>query len=288
MSALFDKNGTQLFASFVTNRLGFDQSLGMAFNPSTGTFLAVSNDATSYEVGAVELNVSGAPNSAVQLVTDGARLGSFYPMTASRPGTDQWDVIYARDFAGATSQIVASASRLGGGPVTGPPPPPPPPLPPGGCATPDPFAALGGGRCVNGGWLPPAGGVAPPPPPPPPPPPNGCTTPDPFAAIGGGTCLNGGWVPRFSSCSTPDPFASLGGGLCVNGGWVPRSASGSVCSTPDPFAAIGGGTCVNGGWKPRASLDRLPDLPGGAGGTTLSPRDSLRSRTRPENRPVSG
>jgi len=36
--------------------------------------------------------------------------------------------------------------------------PPAPPVPTG-CATPDPFVALGGGTCVNGGWLPP--GIAP-------------------------------------------------------------------------------------------------------------------------------
>jgi hypothetical protein len=90
-------------------------------------------------------------------------------------------------------------------------PPPPPPLPPppptpstGGCTTPDPFTALGGGACFNGGWWPP--GLTPPganpnpvPPPPPPPPPTpstgGCTTPDPFVSLGGGTCFNGGWWP---------------------------------------------------------------------------------------------
>jgi hypothetical protein len=35
-----------------------------------------------------------------------------------------------------------------------PPPPPPPPPPPGrgGCATPDPLVAFGGGVCFNGGW----------------------------------------------------------------------------------------------------------------------------------------
>jgi hypothetical protein len=56
----------------------------------------------------------------------------------------------------------------------------------------DPFVALGGGTCVNGGWLPP--GIAPNPTPPPP---AGCLTLDPFAAIPGlaGICLNGGWLP---------------------------------------------------------------------------------------------
>ena len=99
-----------------------------------------------------------------------------------------------------------------GGSVATPPPPPPPlpgPTTPSlaSCATPDPFSALGGGTCYDGGWLPPgmpvpSGGTPTPPPPPPPaatptPPPasGGCTTSDPFAVLGGGTCYNGGWLP---------------------------------------------------------------------------------------------
>jgi hypothetical protein len=77
---------------------------------------------------------------------------------------------------------------------------PPPTL----CATPDPFVALGGGTCFEGGWYPPGyvipGATLPPPPPPPPPSPPpttspGCATPDPFATLGGGTCFKGGWYP---------------------------------------------------------------------------------------------
>ena len=44
-------------------------------------------------------------------------------------------------------------------PTPTPPPPSDSPVPtptPTGCTTPDPFASLGGGTCVNGGWLPPA------------------------------------------------------------------------------------------------------------------------------------
>jgi hypothetical protein len=79
------------------------------------------------------------------------------------------------------------------------------------CSTPDPFAALGGGTCYNGGWLPPGmpipggGSAAPAPAPVPSPAPEtgtptapaaeGCQTPDPFEALGGGTCFNGDWLP---------------------------------------------------------------------------------------------
>ena len=76
-----------------------------------------------------------------------------------------------------------------------PPPPPPPPPVDTSCAGPDPFAAMGGGTCYQGGWLPP--GMLPPTNPPPPPPPvsGGCITPDPFVILGGGKCINGGWHP---------------------------------------------------------------------------------------------
>jgi hypothetical protein len=105
------------------------------------------------------------------------------------------------------------------------------------CTMPDPFAALGEGVCVNGGWLPPGMPIPGEPViPPPPPPPTGCMTPDPFTSLGGGTCANGGWFPPGmpvpggsnpppppppTGCTTPDPFVSLGGGTCRNGGWLP-------------------------------------------------------------------
>ena len=169
------------------------------------------------------------------------------------------------------------------------------------CTTPDPFLSIGGGTCVNGGWIPgvststssdlgldsspttgsPTSTVSA----------SSCTTPDPFVSIGGGTCVNGGWIPggmtsassaastptttasaptTAAGCTTPDPFVSIGGGTCVNGGWIPGgmtsastpasapSTSAPVpttsvstgCTIPDPFVSIGGGTCVNGGWIP--------------------------------------
>ena len=195
-------------------------------------------------------------------------------------------------------------------PSTPPPPPPTPPPPSGGCTTPDPFVALGGGTCFAGGWLPPgmpipgAPPAAPPPSTPPPPPPTpppssgGCTTPDPFVALGGGTCYEGGWLPpgmpipgappsgppppapppptappSSGGCTTPDPFVALGGGTCYAGGWLPPGmpipgAPPSTpppsppppasppptggCATPDPFVGIPGliGVCRDGGWIP--------------------------------------
>ncbi len=77
---------------------------------------------------------------------------------------------------------------------------------PGGCTTPDPFVALGGGTCVGGGWFPPGAAPAPAPSPTPTPSPTsgGCVTPDPFVALGGGTCVGGGWFPP-GAAPAPSP-----------------------------------------------------------------------------------
>jgi hypothetical protein len=127
---------------------------------------------------------------------------------------------------------------------------------PTSCTSPDPFAAIGGGTCSNGGWLPPGMAVpgsestqSPPPPPPPPSSVQGCQSPDPFAGMGGGTCYNGGWLPpgmpipagaSTPATSTPTPPPST----------PPPSSSPQGCATADPFAGMGGGTCYNGGWLP--------------------------------------
>ena len=139
---------------------------------------------------------------------------------------------------------------------------------PSACATPDPFANLGGGTCYAGGWLPPGmpvpGGAPPPPAAPAPPPlpappstPSACVTPDPFGALGGGTCYNGGWLPPGmpvpAGAVTPPPPAPSAPPPAP-----PASAPG--CSTADPFASLGGGTCYNGGWLPPG----MP-IPGGGG-----------------------
>lgn len=282
MSALFESTGLQSGTNFVSARLGYDLSLGLAFNPNNNTFLVASQDSASAEIAAAELYASGVPKSAAEIVTAGARApkhGSFYPQVATRTGTNQWNVVYSFDREGAANQVVASGGATG----TPPPSSPPPPPPSGGCTTPDPFSSIGGGTCINGGWVPggaaPAPAPTPAPPAPPAPPSGGCTTPDPFVSIGGGTCIDGGWRPGTppsapappttpapapapapappSTCSTPDPFVSIGGGTCRNGGWVPGRdplAVPNTCSTPDPFTSLGGGICENGGWRPRTIL----------------------------------
>jgi glucose/arabinose dehydrogenase len=129
---------------------------------------------------------------------------------------------------------------------------------PGGCTTPDPFVAIGGGVCVGGGWVPaghpaaggsaptPGGGTPPPSgPPSPPPAPSVCTTPRPSSDW---VCVSGGWLPpghplaAGGGSSPPPPPAPAPG---------PSPAPPGTCAIPDPFVAIGGGVCVSGGWVPR-------------------------------------
>ena len=271
--ALFDYLGNLLNTGLMTTRFGGADNLAVSYNPLSGTILGAGSDNLSYEIAAIELNGFGTPISSAGGITQGSTApGSFYPRVTARLRSGQWGLSFSRRYVVLGAQFVASGG--GGGGLPPPPPPPPPGQPPpptGGCSTPDPFAALGGGTCVNGGWLPPGsggggsgsgGGSS-----------GGCSTPDPFASMGGGTCVNGGWIPggggggsTSGGCTTPDPFAAIGGGTCVNGGWRPGGGGGGGgstsggCSTPDPFTAMGGGTCVNGGW--------IPGGGGGGGGST--------------------
>ena len=161
----------------------------MAYNRNSGTFLAVGSDGGSLEVAAAEMKINGEPNTVAQIITDGAKKGSNYPMVSARTNTSQWNVAYERDFGAAVSQFIATSTTGGGSPGAPAPPPPAPAPTPGptlGCTTPDPFASIGGGTCVNGGWVPgggaEAGGTAP----------GGCTS---AAPAPGWTCVNGGWLP---------------------------------------------------------------------------------------------
>ena len=282
-TATFDAGGGMMAENFITSRFGHDQSLGLAYNPSTGSFLAVGSDGASLEVAGAEVNGGGGPNSGGQILTEGAGHGSFHPLTTARPGSNQWDVVYSRDFRGATNQIVASASSGGGGAPAPPPPAPTPPPPPPpdsgtgggvttptptttGCTTPDPFLSLGGGTCVNGGWWPPGMGGTPSTPTTPtaptsPPPTGGgggggttvgCTTADPFVSLGGGTCWNGGWFPPGMAVPST-PTAPPTTPTTPTTPTAPSPTGDGSCTTSDPFVSIGGGICSQGGWRPRGA-----------------------------------
>lgn len=118
------------------------------------------------------------------------------------------------------------------------------------CLTADPFVAIGGGVCVNGGWVPVGHPLVP----------GGATPPGTGGSSGGSggasscvtimpapdwVCVVDGWLP-------PDhPLVLAGGGAGVGSG-APSAGGADTgsCTIPDPFAAIGGGACIGGGWVP--------------------------------------
>jgi len=276
--ALLSSAGTLLNAGLVSTSFGGNDNMALDYNPVSGTFLAVGQHNSQWEIGGAELNSSGFPiTTALTLTSGGVNPGSLFPRTARRTDAAQWAVTYSQQYATGGLQIIATTSTNGGpagpapAPAPGPAPAPPPPTN-SSCAGSDPFASIGGGHCENGGWrmgpAPNSPAPAPAPAPAPPPPTGGCAGPDPFASLGGGVCRNGGWTMAGTGCSGPDPFASLGGGHCENGGWrmgpatnapapTPQPApapppqptpSTGGCAGPDPFTSLGGGVCQNGGW----------------------------------------
>jgi hypothetical protein len=226
------------------------------------------------------------------------------PTTLASGTTYYWRIVSKTIANAARSSDVWAFTTAGGpgAPAPGPTPvptpspspspaPAPAPAPStGGCTTPDPFVALGGGTCYQGNWLPPGMPIpgSPAPAPAPAPVSSGrCATPDPFVVLGGGTCYQGNWLPpgmpipgaptaapapapapstTTIRCATPDPFVALGGGRCYQGNWLPPGMPipGSPttapappmaplpggCTTPDPFVVLGGGRCYQGNWLP--------------------------------------
>jgi len=350
-----DNQGNLTSSGLISAAIGGSTSFSLEYNGVSGTFLAVGHNHggepapfDTLVLGA-ELNATGFPITGKTYLTSNGGAGSFYPRVFGQVGAPNWNVVFSiqhlvaydqiisttstgggpaggssssSSSGGSTSSSGSSSSSSSGGSSSG--------GTTGGCTTPDPFVAIGGGHCVNGGWLPgptpgptgssssssssgggstssssssgggsSSGGSG------------GCTTPDPFVAIGGGHCVNGGWLPGpapsggssssssssssgggstssggsssggGAGCTTSDPFVAIGGGHCVNGGWLPGPAPGGGsssssssssssggsssggtggCTTPDPFVAIGGGVCVGGGWQPAASFcGGMPD-----------------------------
>ncbi len=259
--AEFDSSGSRTGTGVISTVLGDTTSMGLAFNPVSGTFLAVGQHFSSYEVVGAELNARGvALQGATILTSGGAPTGSFYPRAAARTqGAAQWLVAYSQNFQRIATQLVGTSSTGGASTTT---------LAASsssgssssdtsssGCSGSAPFA---GAVCQNGGWVPGSGGsssggsTS-----------GGCSGTAPFS---GAVCQNGGWVSGgsggsssggdSSGCPGTAPFS---GAVCQNGGWVPggsgssSSGSGSGGSSSggcSGTAPVSGWTCVNGGWVP--------------------------------------
>ena len=199
---------------------GGGDGIGLGYNPVSNTYMADYQSQTNAETWGVEIGAAGGPGTQIQLTYSGTTL-SVQPRVEANPNTDQWLTVMSKSFANITGQLV----RHGLTP------------PPTGCSTPSPGT---GYTCVNGTWVPPAGGGG-----------TGggtatCTTPKPAANF---VCVNGNWLPG-PSCTTPSPGA---GYTCVNGTWVAPTGSGGgtggsgTCTTAKPAANW---TCVNGNWLP--------------------------------------
>lgn len=169
--AEIDGAGDALAVGLVSPSVGAYDGLGLAFQPVSGTFLLVGHHSTG-EIGAVELNGRGARFSGeIAATTTGGR-GMFYPRASSSGHEKKWNTAASGAFTAVLNQAVGTTTSDGGSSTSlgSPPPsstsPTPAPAPsPTACPGSDPFASIGGGTCVNGGWQPPGSGSSPAPPP---------------------------------------------------------------------------------------------------------------------------
>jgi hypothetical protein len=168
-------DGTLVAQGPISTNLNFAVPVRLSYSPAAGTFL-LGGRPFSQPGALLELNQHGVPMSALP-GPDSLALGA-------HETAREW-IVANRE----TTRIIGTATPFGGSAALLP-----------DCITPDPFASLGGGRCVNRGWLPPGHPLipsgTPPTPPPLPRPPTSCTIPDPFTSLGGGVCVGNGWVPR--------------------------------------------------------------------------------------------
>ncbi|HYN09492.1 MAG TPA: hypothetical protein VES67_19060 [Vicinamibacterales bacterium] len=259
--AEIDSAGNLITTGLVTTLFAGYDSLSIAFNALTGTFVLVSLPSTD-QVYAAELNWRGFRTSALTEVGPGVI--TRYARVSVNTESNEWNTSFSHNYLTAVNLIIATSSTGGGPPGAygppggtggGTPPPPPPPPPPGGCTTPQPASDW---VCVNGNWLPPSsgGGSGNP----------SCPTVQPAPDW---VCVNGNWLPPSSgggsgnpNCPTVQPGPTW---VCVNGNWLPGSGGGGTgnpsCPTVQPAPDW---VCVNGNW--------LPPTSGGGGSSCTTPQ----------------
>ena len=132
-------------------------------------------DSSQSRVWSLGLAINGVGEASVTSVTEHtAELGPAAVGVVSF-GVDANGEMYIVVIGGTVYRVALAAPTVPA-PTPTTPPPPPPQNGDGTCATPDPFAAMGGGTCYQGGWLPP--GISPPTPPPAPPTPTPTAPPE--------------------------------------------------------------------------------------------------------------
>jgi hypothetical protein len=112
--AHIDGNSQMLSSGLVSATVGAYDSVGLAYNPTSGTFLAVGHQAGP-EVGAVEMGGDGSPIGPAVTVTAGARTGSFYPRAGAHANRKDWGVSLAQNLNTLASQIVTTSGTGGSG-----------------------------------------------------------------------------------------------------------------------------------------------------------------------------
>lgn len=126
-------SGSQLISSsLVSIAFGGTDNLGMAFNPVSGTFLAVGQPSgrswfSVTEIVGVELNSTGVALTEANLLTSTAPTKpTYYPRVAASTRAKRWHIAYNYADQVMMSQAITTASTGSGGGTTTPPPPPPP------------------------------------------------------------------------------------------------------------------------------------------------------------------
>ena len=272
--AEFDENGTLLRGDIASVRVGMYDSLSLAYNPVSQTFLVVGLDPVTDNLTSVELNQNGVRFGNEVLL---GAASAYYARVGAATNAARWLGVYAKTFRATgvpavTASINGGPSGGGSTPPPNPPPsnPPPPPPPPSSSC---PGGEIPGMTCVNGEYVPTGstgGGGS-----------TGSSCPG--GTIPGMTCVNGEWVPSGStggggstggdgSC----PGGVIPGMTCVNGEYVPTGSTGGGGSTGGsncPGGTIPGMTCVNGEWVPSGSTG------GGSGGGSSCPGGTIPGMT---------
>jgi hypothetical protein len=135
-------------AGFVAGDLYGQASMGLAFDPVSGTFLTVGQSTDSLEVKARELDSDGSPLGVTIAVNPGATVGSFFPKVVGRSNARQFGVSFmqfGQPYESLNFQRIATASTGSGGGGGGTPTPPP--------CTPPTVSPLSGSFAGAGGQM---------------------------------------------------------------------------------------------------------------------------------------
>jgi hypothetical protein len=114
MGRLVDATGTPAGSAVpLSTRFGTYDSLGLAYNRLSGTYLMVGQDMLSAENGAVEISEGGVPGSSGGVTFLGGSVGNFYPQVAASTAHTRWLLTTAHDFRAVAGQFVQTAGTGG-------------------------------------------------------------------------------------------------------------------------------------------------------------------------------